>query len=515
MAASSNRLVVSFAWLALLCLPAHAQQTAPQAPPAAPANANTQLAAPLRPDAPQVNTVVHRLNGIKMLDLLRRKGAKVTPVDGEILVADDAHTNITAGLSLEDGSIVVRLPQAELEVPALLSTMYSTAVAPRAPLPASNLLIVQNNGQQLPARFVGLDGGTGLSLLQLNGLQLAPTRDAKEEALTVGQRVRLLSPARAPQVEGLAPDLFFVNISELETRLTEIARASSGHVTRLTVTSDKLSTDMIGGIALNEAGETIGIIESSGANEAYLIPVAAVRRAVERIRLRLENKTPQPWLGARGSSVFGASLEQLMFVGWERNDAFNLLNQKAGVVLTSVPPQTPAWFAKLRVGDVVTRVNAGEVKSAEDFSSLLKEAGGRAPVRFTVMRPDNPAPQILTVKLRESLNPVLEMEAAEARAARLQSRDPLVARGLETLALTPKLAQRLNARGGYVVTFVHPESDAARAGLIAGDVIESVDGKPLTESTLPATLPAKISLNVIRNRQRLELKLATGNIKQR
>ena len=513
MHASSHKLLLALASLAIACLPARAQQSGPINTPAAPTAETKQVSAPLRPDAPQVNTVLHRINGIKMLDLLRRKGAKVAPLDDESLMADDMHTNITAGLSLEDGTIVARLPQAELEVPSLLYTMYSTKAAPHTP-PQSNLLIVQSNGQQLPATFIGLDGGTGLSLLRIYGLTFAPAQDAKEETLTVGQRVRLLSPARAPQVEGLAPDQFFLNISELEGKLTEIARATSGHVTRLTVSSDKLSQVMVGGIALNEAGETIGMVESSNGNEAYLIPVAAVRRAVNRIRLRLERK-PQPWLGARGSSLFATSLEQMMTVGWDRNNASRLMNLREGVVLTSVPPQTPAWFANLRVGDVVTRVNTGEVKSAEDFSSLLKEAGGRTPVSFTVVRPDRPTPQVVKVKLRESLNPVLEMEAAEARAARLQSRDPFVARGLETLFIKPKVAHRLYSRGGLLVTFVHPESAAWRAGLLAGDVIESVDGRLLSETALPAALPAKISLGVIRQAQKMEVKLVADNVKQR
>lgn len=513
MFAGSHKTLLALATLAVACLSSQAQ-TAPAAPPAAPAGTQPS-AAPLRPDAPQVNTVVHRLNGIKMLDLLRRKGAKVAPLEDESLIADDMHTNITAGLSLEDGTIVARLPQAELEVPTSLAASYAaTALAPKALPSSSNLLIVQSNGQQLPATFVGMDGGTGLSLLKIYGLQFSPARDANEGTLVVGQRVRLLTPARAPQSEGLAPDQFFLSISEQEGRLTEIARASSGHVTRLTISSGNLSQVMVGGIALNESGETIGMVESSSPTEAYLIPVAAVRRAVSRIRQRLESK-PQPWLGARGSSVFAFSVEQLMTVGWDRNNASQLMNQRAGVVLTSVPPQTPAWFANLRVGDVVTRVNTGEVKSAEDFSSLLKEAGGRAPVRFTVMRPERPTPQVVTVKLRESLNPVLEMEAAEARAARLTSADPFVARGLETLSIKPRLAQRLHARGGLFVTFVHPESAASRAGLLAGDVIESVNGQLLSETSLPNQLPAKISLGVIRQGQKMEVKLLMDNVKQR
>ncbi len=524
MVAKLNKLMIVIACAAIFCLQArvqvNAQETAPKTSPASPAlpasqaSDNPQIALPLRADAPQVNAVVHRLSGIKMLDLLRRKGAKVASLNSEALMGDEVHTNITAGLGLQDGMVVARLPQAELELGTSLLPLYSATGASAAAPSPSSMMIVQSGGRQLPAILIGLDGGTGLSLLRISGLQFAPSRDANEEALVVGQRLRVLSPARAAQVEGLAPEQFFLNVAEVEGRITAIVRSSSGPVSRVIVGSEKFSSDMVGGIALNEAGDTVGMVEFSGTNEAYLIPISAIHRAVKRIQLRLERK-PQPWLGARGFSLAGTSLDQLMNVGWRRTEANRLLNQRMGVVLTSVPPQTPAALGKLRVGDVVTRVNSGEVKSAEDFSSLLKQAGGHSPVRFTVVRPESRTPQVFTVRLRESLYPVLEMEAAESRAARLASRDPFVARGVEALWISPQLAERFNAKSGLVVTFVHPESDAAFSGLIAGDVIESIDGRELSELSVPAVLPPRALLGIVRNREKQKIELATSNIKER
>lgn len=520
---SFHKLSLSLALVAGVCLHAQAQQTAP--PPSAPASSSTS--APVAPPsatqtnalapvaAPQVSSVIHRLSGFQMLTLLRRSNARVAPLDDELLMTGDMHTSITAGLFLEDGQLVARLPQAELEVPAMLAKFYAPAAALKMPEAPANLFVVERDGQQLTARFVGLDGGTGLSLLSVEGLRnQPPARDAKEETLNIGQRIRLLSPARAAKAETLTSDQFFLSMGEMTGRLTEITRTTNGNVTRLTVQAAELSEAIVGGIALNDAGETIGIVESSSASEARLIPVAAVRRAVTRIRARLENKTPQPWLGARGAALAGVSTEQLVNVGWKPAEAFKLMGQRTGVVLTSVPPQTPAWLANLRVGDVVTRVGAGEVRSADDFSSLLKLAGSQ-PVRFTVLAPNRPTPRVVTVKLSQSLNPVLEMEAAEERAARLASTDPLVARGLETFAITMKFATHLKARGGLLVVFVHPESAAARAGLLAGDVIESINGQLITESNPPAALPMKATLSVVRNGQQMEVNLLTDEVKQR
>jgi hypothetical protein len=115
MALRFNKVSLSLALLAAGALPAYAQQTpaAPQPAPVAPAKSNpaqTPALAPLA--APQVNSVIHRLSGFKMLTLLRRNGARVAPLNDELLVGEDVHTSITAGLFLEDGQIIARLPQA-------------------------------------------------------------------------------------------------------------------------------------------------------------------------------------------------------------------------------------------------------------------------------------------------------------------------------------------------------------------------------------------------------------------
>jgi C-terminal processing protease CtpA/Prc len=49
--------------------------------------------------------------------------------------------------------------------------------------------------------------------------------------------------------------------------------------------------------------------------------------------------------------------------------------------------------------------------------------------------------------------------------------------GVETMALSPKVASQLGAQGGLLVVAVQPESRAAKGGLREGDVIETIDGR--------------------------------------
>ena len=54
--------------------------------------------------------------------------------------------------------------------------------------------------------------------------------------------------------------------------------------------------------------------------------------------------------------------------------------------------------------------------------------------------------------------------------------------GVETMALTNKMASQLGAQGGLLVLSVQPQSMAARGGLREGDVIEMIDGRAVGRS---------------------------------
>ena len=88
---------------------------------------------PKAPAAPQVVTIIHRLNGLKMFRLLLRSEQvqSIDALDSAFSLMDDVHTNVIAGLALEDGeTIAAWLPEADVEFgPPLVAF----PVAPRPP----------------------------------------------------------------------------------------------------------------------------------------------------------------------------------------------------------------------------------------------------------------------------------------------------------------------------------------------------------------------------------------------
>ncbi|HEY0432143.1 MAG TPA: PDZ domain-containing protein, partial [Pyrinomonadaceae bacterium] len=84
-----------------------------------------------------------------------------------------------------------------------------------------------------------------------------------------------------------------------------------------------------------------------------------------------------------------------------------------------------------------------------------------------------------------------------------------IAEGVVTVPLRPKVALKFGSVGGLLVVSVPPSTDAAKAGLLPGDVIESIDGRPVYAGTYSAVLPkapgARSSCVVVRNKEKITL----------
>jgi S1-C subfamily serine protease len=511
----------------------------PGVPTPAPAISQTPVAQPQ-----QVITIVHRLSGWRLKTWLAFTNAKVLD---PAQVNQFVYTNIVAGYVLGDGrSVVARLPEADAEMFNLPAELGYT---PQKNSPdASGLTLVRRDGARLPASFVGLDGSTWLTLVQAEGLSLLPSRDVSEDSLSVGQRVRMFAPLRADRAQpgALGNGAVYVRVGELKGTITDIARTSTGSVTRLTVRAEGLSPQVVGGVVLNEAGETVGLVETSDAAEARVMPAAIVKRAAERV-LQRRASVPRPLLGVRGEAIAATTLKQLETIGWKQEEASKLLSKQQGVLLTMVTPNSPAALADLRAGDIIVNVNKGEVKTSEDLSFLLNEAGGGASVQVTLLRMADAMPREITVKLSEAFNlrRATEMNfagfqnfanlySATVGSAANMSRDlrrlnAIAAGTQDALAATERASQssliiadldclvmpadkampRSGAPSALLINVVRAASPAAKLGLRAGDVVVSVNGKTLTENEWAEKFllrkASELSVVVMRGRERVTL----------
>jgi serine protease Do len=297
----------------------------------------------------------------------------------------------------------------------------------------------------------------------------------------------------------------YARMGALEGRVQDIVAAPSGGVARLKVAAAKLSHANIGGVAINEAGDTIGIVDGLEGNEASILPTALIKRAAQRV-LEQQSSVPRPWLGVKGEAVAELKLDQILNHGWEMPQAAALAGKHRGIMLTSIVPDSPAAMAALRAGDVIVKVDDKEIQTAEDFTWWLEQAGPSSSVEFTVVRPDRPAEEPVNVKLSGMLDTSFTFNFRN-RVATTRGFS-LLEQGIETVALRPSVASQLGTTAGLLVVYVEPFTAASDAGLRAGDVIQSINGKPV--STFKATTqPASFTFEIVRNKEKVVVTVPT------
>ena len=459
--------------------------------------------------APQVVTIVHRLNGLKMFRLLLRSQQQVqalagvqTPVD----LMDDVHTNVIAGLARDDGeTIAAWLPEANLEfAPPGFSQAFNASNWPDFKFRIADppdVSVIGPDGKQLLAKYVGFDATTGLSILRLDEKNVLPAATVQVEPIGVGENVLLFGPEPVGKTQqSLLDNNLYVRIASIEGRIQNVLPAPTGEIARFKISAPRLSHANIGGVALNEAGETVGIVDGLEGNEATVLPTTSIRRAAQRV-LKQRSTVPRPWLGVRGEAVAALPITQILNHGWAADRAHALAGEHRGILLTSVIPGSPAALAALRAGDVILKVDDKEIQNADDFTWWLDQAGPATSVRFTVARPDRLTEEALNVKLSGILDP--------AAGFGFRNRFPLtkglslLEQGAETITLRPAVANQLGTTAGMLVIYVEPTTPAAEAGLQVGDVIHSIDGKPISALQRVTALKPPLTLQVTRRKEKL------------
>jgi len=482
---------------------------------------------------------VHRLNGLKMFRLLLRSQEQVEAIanlDEGFNFTDDVHTNIIAGVAMDDGrTIAAWLPDAEVEFGPSWFAPFAPAppevpsVPPVAAFPSSksgppglpfksgvfdspDLTVIAPDGRRLAAQYIGLDGATGVSILRLTDANLNVTNEQDEKTIGEGQNIRVLNPE--PAESKPARGSLYVRMGTTSGTVLSVRRAPAGEgIARFKVRSSRLSSLNIGGVVINEAGETVGIVNAVHGPEATILPTGLIRRAARRV-LTQHSSVPRPWLGVRGEPITGLNVEQIKNQGWKLEKAASLLDRHLGIMLTSIAPGSPAATAALRPGDVILKVNNLEVTTDDDFSWMLDQAGPSGQVVFTLARPNRATEEAVHVELSSLFDP----SAAFAWTPGVATTLPLLSQGIETVALKAAVASRFGANSGLLVVYVDPSTPAFDAGLQPGDVIEAINGKKIENGVgFPVAYnftADKTSFEVVRNKEKLVVTIHTPGKKK-
>jgi serine protease Do len=221
-----------------------------------------------------------------------------------------------------------------------------------------------------------------------------------------------------------------------------------------------------GGALIDAHGELVGINTAilsgdGGGNEGigFAIPANLARNMMDQILKK--GKVTRGYMGILPQELTPDMAKE-----------FNISNGH-GVLVAQVEPNTPAFKAGLKVGDVITEVNGNAVEDANSFRLQVANFSPGSVVHLKIARSGQTMD--VPVTLAE-----YNMEAGNepGTGAVPGGGEKGALRGVSVQTITPELKRELqlpDGTNGVVITEVDDESAAAAAGLQSGDVIVQVN----------------------------------------
>ena len=145
----------------------------------------------------------------------------------------------------------------------------------------------------------------------------------------------------------------------------------------------------------------------------------------------------------------------------------------SGALVNNVEPGSPADKAGLKQGDVIRTFEGQTVNSRAHLQSTVVNKSPGMTVTLGLLRDGKPMDLKVTLTERPS-------NAGERGGARPHSEGTL--RGVSVQELTPEVREQLGLPShiqGVVITEMDPDSPAAEAGLQPGDVVQSINRRPV------------------------------------
>ncbi len=311
---------------------------------------------------------------------------------------------------------------------------------------AKSVTVTTDDGRTLDAKVIGTDPKTDVALLKVEQAGNYPYVSFASEAPRIGDWVVAIG-----NPYGLGNT---VTAGILSAKGRDIG---DGPYDRFLQIDAPINKGNSGGPTFNEEGQVVGvntaIYSPSGGSVGigFAIPSDTVQQVVDE--LEHGGVVRHGYLGVRIQPV-GPDIAQAMG-----------LNSANGAIVDQTLPGTPAANAGLQSGDIITKVNGGEVKDAGDLTHTIG-----------MMKPGD---HVDLTYLRNGQEKTASVSLSSQQSEKVASASTPTPEALG-LQLAPAGEVAGASKTGVAIVGVDPGGVAAEKGLTAGDVILDVAGKPVT-----------------------------------
>jgi serine protease Do len=325
---------------------------------------------------------------------------------------------------------------------------------------AAEIKVTLSDGQEIPAKLIGRDKRTDVAVVRLARVpsNLVAARLGDSDRIEVGEWVLAIgSPLGLEQT-------VTAGIVSGKGHVGRFVQMSGDRVRRYIQTDAKINPGNSGGPLVNLDGDVVGLntLIRTGAGGAYgfAVPINEVQRVAQA--LIKDGRVRYPFLGVSVRDL--STLDDAAKVKLGRGAPGE------GAYVADVTPGSPAASAGIKQGDVITKLDAENIKTSADVVDYVSSRNIGAAVAVTLFRDGS------SRELRATLAPA---------PGDVEERNESPKLGLSLQSLTPEVASSLGlppGARGVAIADVAGGSPAARAGLVPGDVILDVDRRPVTSA---------------------------------
>ena len=322
---------------------------------------------------------------------------------------------------------------------------------------ATEIKVALSDGQEIPAKLVGLDKRTDVAVVRLERIptNLVAARLGDSNSIEVGEWVLAIgSPLGLEQT-------VTAGIVSGKGHVGRFVQMSGDRVRQYIQTDAKINPGNSGGPLVDLDGDVVGMntLIRTGAGGAYgfAVPINEVRRVAQA--LISDGRVRYPFLGVNVGNL--SALDQAS------KEKLGRGAPTEGAYVAGVTPGSPAATAGIKEGEVITKLDVENVKTGSDVVDYVSSKTVGAVVTITVFGDGRYR------ELRATLAP---------GPGEVDERNESPKLGLSLQTLTPEVAVSLGlppGARGVAISDVANGSLGARAGLAPGDVILDVDRRPV------------------------------------
>ncbi|WP_297527737.1 DegQ family serine endoprotease [Thiohalobacter sp.] len=335
---------------------------------------------------------------------------------------------------------------------------------------ADRIRVMLSDGRQFDAELIGSDPDSDIAVIRIPAQRLTALPLADSDRLRVGDFVVAIG------------NPFGLGQTVTSGIVSALGRSGLGieGLEDFIQTDASINPGNSGGALVNLRGELVGIntaiIAPGGGNVGigFAIPVNMARAIMTQL---IEH-------GEVRRGRLGILVQDLTP---ELAEAFGLPAERRGTVIADVVENSPAHRAGLRPGDILLAINDRAIEDTADVRNRIGLLRVGDEVRIEVLR--NGKRRTFTARIEAPRVSTLDGARIDRRLA-----------GAVLAEIEPGLTDPATA--GVVVQSVEPGSPAARAGLLPGDRLVSLNRRPIRRLEDLEQVPRRPNGTLLLNIQR-------------